>query len=249
MVVCLLCSSFFLARTTASLVSSKKADSSKPCIMLDAGHGGADPGKVGCNDILEKDLNLAIVYKLKTLFENKGFRVVLTRTDDKALCDENSKDTVWWTSDEYKNDNHPATKEAWEAVKDIAIKELSNKRLFVVDAFCGANKDTRMAIRFIVEVAWQAHFVKNMFIKPTEEELKNFEPDFVVYNASKAKVENYKELGLNSADFSSSFNSASSTIPSTPRLYEKRKSSAFISCTTILLLLTQSRFNTRILCI
>ena len=68
----------------------------------------------------------------------------------------------------------------------------------VVDAFCGANKDTRMAIRFIVEVAWQAHFVTNMFIKPTEEELKNFEPDFVVYNASKAKVENYKELGLNS---------------------------------------------------
>ena len=112
--------------------------------------------------------------------------------------DENSKDTVWWTSDEYKNDNHKASKETWDAVKDIAIKELSNKRLFVVDAFCGANKDTRMAIRFIVEVAWQAHFVTNMFIKPTEEELKNFEPDFVVYNASKAKVENYKELGLNS---------------------------------------------------
>ena len=111
--------------------------------------------------------------------------------------DENSKDTVWWTSDEYKNDN-PASQEAWKAVKDIAIKELSNKRLFVVDAFCGTNKDTRMAIRFIVEVAWQAHFVTNMFIKPTEEELKDFEPDFVVYNASKAKVENYKELGLNS---------------------------------------------------
>ncbi len=98
----------------------------------------------------------------------------------------------------YKNDNHPAAEEAWAAVKDIAKKELSNKRLFVVDAFCGANKDTRMAIRFIVEVAWQAHFVTNMFIKPTEEELENFEPDFVVYNASKAKVENYKELGLNS---------------------------------------------------
>ncbi len=118
--------------------------------------------------------------------------------DKFIVVDENSKDTVWWTSDEYKNDNHPATKEAWNAVKDIAIKELSNKRLFVVDAFCGANKDTRMAIRFIVEVAWQAHFVENMFIKPTAEELENFEPDFVVYNASKAKVENYKELGLNS---------------------------------------------------
>mgnify|MGYP005922601941 CR=1 FL=1 len=112
--------------------------------------------------------------------------------------DENSKNTVWWTSDEYKNDNHRMSQETWAAVKDIAKKELSNKRLFVVDAFCGANKDTRMAIRFIVEVAWQAHFVTNMFIKPTEEELKNFEPDFVVYNASKAKVENYKELGLNS---------------------------------------------------
>ncbi len=112
--------------------------------------------------------------------------------------DENSKDTVWWTSDEYKNDNHPASQKAWDAVKAIAQKELSNKRLFVVDAFCGTNKDTRMAIRFIVEVAWQAHFVKNMFIQPTEEELKDFEPDFVVYNASKAKVENYKELGLNS---------------------------------------------------
>ena len=112
--------------------------------------------------------------------------------------DENSKDTVWWTTDEYKNDNHKASKEAWAAVKDLAIKELSNKKLYVVDAFCGANKDTRMAIRFIVEVAWQAHFVTNMFIKPTEEELKDFEPDFIVYNASKAKVENYKELGLNS---------------------------------------------------
>ena len=111
---------------------------------------------------------------------------------------EASEDSVWWTSDEYKNDNHPASEEAWATVKDIALKELSNKRLFVVDAFCGANKDTRMAIRFIVEVAWQAHFVTNMFIQPTEEELKDFEPDFVVYNASKAKVENYKELGLNS---------------------------------------------------
>ena len=118
--------------------------------------------------------------------------------DKFIVMDENSKDTVWWTSDEYKNDNHPATQEAWAACKELAKKELSNKKLFVVDAFCGANADTRMAIRFIVEVAWQSHFVTNMFIQPTAEELETFEPDFVVYNASKAKVENYKELGLNS---------------------------------------------------
>ena len=118
--------------------------------------------------------------------------------DKFIVMDDTSRDTVWWTSDEYKNDNHPASPETWKAVKDIALKELSGKKLYVVDAFCGANHDTRMAVRFIVEVAWQAHFIKNMFIQPTEQELKNFEPDFVVYNASKAKVENYKELGLNS---------------------------------------------------
>ncbi len=119
--------------------------------------------------------------------------------DKYIVMDENSKNTVWWTSDEYKNDNHPMSEETWGKVKALAQKELSGKRLFVMDAFCGANKDTRMAIRFVMEVAWQAHFVKNMFIRPTEEELANFEPDFVVYTASKAKVENYEELGLNSA--------------------------------------------------
>ena len=118
--------------------------------------------------------------------------------DKYIVMDENSKNTVWWTTPEYPNDNHPMSKEVWNKVKELAQKELSNKRLFVVDAFCGANKDTRMAVRFIMEVAWQAHFVRNMFIKPTEEELKDFEPDFIVYTASKAKVENYKELGLNS---------------------------------------------------
>ena len=118
--------------------------------------------------------------------------------DKYIVMDETSKDTVWWTTEGYKNDNHPMTEETWAKVKEIAKKELSNKRLFVVDAFCGANADTRMAVRFIVEVAWQAHFVTNMFIRPNEEELKNFEPNFVIYNASKAKVEDYKELGLNS---------------------------------------------------
>ena len=118
--------------------------------------------------------------------------------DKYIVMDAKSKDTVWWTSDAYKNDNHPMSEEVWAKVKEIAKKELCNKNLYVVDAFCGANKDSRMAVRFIVEVAWQAHFVKNMFIQPTAEELANFEPNFVIYNASKAKVENYKDLGLNS---------------------------------------------------
>ena len=118
--------------------------------------------------------------------------------DKFIVMDENSKDTVWWNTPEYPNDNHVASEETWAAVKKIAQDELSNKKLFVVDAFCGANPDTRMSVRFIMEVAWQAHFVRNMFIKPTEEELETFEPNFVVYTASKAKVENYKELGLHS---------------------------------------------------
>ena len=118
--------------------------------------------------------------------------------DKYIVMDENSKDTVWWTTEGYKNDNHPMSEEVWAQVKEMAIKQLSGKKLYVVDAFCGANKDTRMAVRFIMEVAWQAHFVKNMFIVPTAEEEETFTPDFMVYTASKAKVENYKELGLNS---------------------------------------------------
>jgi len=120
-------------------------------------------------------------------------------SDKYIVMDANSENTVWWTSPEFKNDNHPMSEEVWATVKDLALQQLSGKKLYVVDAFCGANPDTRMAVRFVMEVAWQAHFVKNMFIVPSEEELANFEPDFVVYNASKAAVENYKELGLNSS--------------------------------------------------
>ena len=119
--------------------------------------------------------------------------------DKYIVMDPQSKDTVWWTTDEYKNDNHPMSEEVWGKVKALALDELSGKDLYVVDAFCGANKDTRMAVRFFMEVAWQAHFVRNMFIKPTAEEEASFEPDFVVYTASKAEVKNFKELGLNSS--------------------------------------------------
>lgn len=115
------------------------------------------------------------------------------------VMDDTTRDTIWWTSPEYKNDNKPITIEAWNELKKIATKELSNKKLYVVDTFCGANENSRLKIRFIMEVAWQAHFVKNMFIRPTDAELASYgEPDFVVINASKAKVDHYQELGLNS---------------------------------------------------
>ena len=118
--------------------------------------------------------------------------------DKYIVMDENSKNTVWWTSEEYKNDNHPLSEENWKNLKDLAVKQLSGKRLFVVDGFCGTHKDTRMKIRFIMEVAWQAHFVTNMFSRPQNQAEFDQEPDFVVYCAAKAKVDNYKEMGLNS---------------------------------------------------
>ena len=118
--------------------------------------------------------------------------------DKYIVMDENSKDTVWWTSDEYKNDNHPLSEKNWKVLKKLALKQLSGKRLFVVDGFCGTHEDTRMKVRFIMEVAWQAHFVTNMFIRPQNQKEFDQEPDFVVYCAAKAKVENYQELGLNS---------------------------------------------------
>ena len=114
------------------------------------------------------------------------------------VMDGNSKDTVWWDSEGYPNDNHPMSEETWEKVLCLAKKQLSGKKLYVMDAYCGTHRDTRMSVRFIMEVAWQAHFVKNMFIRPSEEELKDFVPDFTVYCASKAAVENFRELGLNS---------------------------------------------------
>ena len=128
--------------------------------------------------------------------------------DKYIVDDKQSHNNVWWTSDAYKNDNHPMSEEVWDKVKKIALKELSGKELYVCDAFCGANKETRLAVRFIVEVAWQAHFVKNMFIQPTQEELEHFEPNFIIYNASKAKVKNYEKLGLNS-DTCVAFNTTS----------------------------------------
>ncbi len=120
--------------------------------------------------------------------------------DKYIVYDETSKEgapgEVWWTTEGYPNDNHKMSEDVWAEVKKLALKQLSGKRLFVVDGFCGTHKDTRMKVRFIMEVAWQAHFVTNMFIRPKSQDEFDQEPDFVVYCASKAKVDNYKELGL-----------------------------------------------------
>jgi len=120
--------------------------------------------------------------------------------DKYIVMDDVSRDTVWWST-QGKNDNKPLSEENWGNLKNIVTKQLSGQRLFVVDTFCGANKDSRLAVRFIVEVAWQAHFVKNMFIRPTEEELASFEPDFVVLNGAKTNNPNWQEHGLNSENF------------------------------------------------
>jgi phosphoenolpyruvate carboxykinase (ATP) len=122
--------------------------------------------------------------------------------DKYIVKDETTRDTVWWKSETAKSsDNKAISTEIWKHGYNLAIQQLSGKRLFVVDGFCGANEDTRLKVRFIMEVAWQAHFVKNMFIRPTEEELVDFQPDFVVLNAAKTTNPKWKEQGLNSEVF------------------------------------------------
>ena len=122
--------------------------------------------------------------------------------DKFIVKDDVTRDTLWWNSPESPNDNKPTTQEVWNDLKKLVTDELSNSKLFVVDTFCGANPDSRLKVRFVVEVAWQAHFVKNMFIRPTEEELENYgEPDFVVLNGSEVVNDKWKEHGLNSEVF------------------------------------------------
>ena len=119
--------------------------------------------------------------------------------DKYIVKDSVTENTIWWNSEKATNDNKPILQDTWNALKETTANQLSGKRLYVVDAFCGANENTRLKVRFIMEVAWQAHFVKNMFIRPTEEELANFgEPDFVVMNGSKTSFKDYAAHGLNS---------------------------------------------------
>ena len=120
--------------------------------------------------------------------------------DKYIVRDDTTRDTLWW-SDQGKNDNKPLSPQVWSHLKALVVKQLSGKRLFVIDAYCGANADSRLKVRFVTEVAWQAHFVKNMFIRPDAKELVNFEPDFVVLNGSKTVNPNWQEQGLNSENF------------------------------------------------
>ncbi|MDP4184204.1 MAG: phosphoenolpyruvate carboxykinase (ATP) [Bacteroidota bacterium] len=143
-----------------------------------------------------------VVSELGAVKVDTGIFTGRSPKDKYIVCDDTTKDTIWWTSDKAKNDNKPISPEVWSSLKSIVAKELSEKKLFVVDAFCGANPDSRLKVRFIVEVAWQAHFVKNMFIRPTDEELEVYgEPDFVVMNGSKTTNPGWKEMGLNSENF------------------------------------------------
>ena len=121
--------------------------------------------------------------------------------DKYIVKDKTTEDNFWWTSSDRKNDNKPISQEVWEDLKLNVTKQLSNKKLYIIDAFCGANKDTCLKVRFVMEVAWQAHFVKNMFIRPSQEELKNFVPDFHVINGSKTSNKEYKKHNMNSETF------------------------------------------------
>jgi phosphoenolpyruvate carboxykinase (ATP) len=178
-----------------------------------------DLTQYGINDVQEVIYNPSydLLFEEETKAELTGFdKGVITQSgavsvdtgiftgrspkDKYIVRDDVTRDTVWW-SDQGKNDNKPMSQDTWTSLKGLVSTQLSGKRLFVVDTFCGANEDTRLKVRFITEVAWQAHFVKNMFIRPTDAELATFEPDFVVMNGAKTTNPDWKEQGLNSENF------------------------------------------------
>ena len=141
-----------------------------------------------------------IVTELGAVAVDTGIFTGRSPKDKYIVRDDVTADTVWW-SDQGKNDNKPISQDVWNDLKSLVGEQLSGKRLFIVDTYCGANKDSRLAVRFVMEVAWQAHFVKNMFIRPTAEEQQTFEPDFVVLNGSKTSNPNWQSHGLNSENF------------------------------------------------
>ena len=139
------------------------------------------------------------VTKLGAVAVDTGIFTGRSPKDKYIVEDSLSKDKVWWQSPEKKgSDNKPISKDTWKHLLKLSRTRLSGKKLYVTDAYCGANENTRIKIRVITEVAWMSHFVKNMFITPSEEELKTFEPDFVMLNACKTTNGDYKEMGLNS---------------------------------------------------
>ncbi|EKO3870898.1 phosphoenolpyruvate carboxykinase (ATP) [Vibrio harveyi] len=142
-----------------------------------------------------------VVTELGAVAVDTGIFTGRSPKDKYIVKDATTEEHMWWTSDAVKNDNKPINKEVWDDLKELVTNQLSGKRLFVIDGYCGANPDTRLSIRVITEVAWQAHFVKNMFIRPTKEELATFEPDFVVMNGAKCTNEKWEEHGLNSENF------------------------------------------------
>ncbi|MEF1327221.1 phosphoenolpyruvate carboxykinase (ATP) [Vibrio sp. M260121] len=142
-----------------------------------------------------------VVTELGAVAVDTGIFTGRSPKDKYIVKDATTEEHMWWTSDAVKNDNKPINKEVWDDLKELVTNQLSGKRLFVIDGYCGANPDTRLSIRVITEVAWQAHFVKNMFIRPTEEELATFEPDFVVMNGAKCTNDKWEEQGLNSENF------------------------------------------------
>ncbi|PWI32957.1 phosphoenolpyruvate carboxykinase (ATP) [Vibrio albus] len=142
-----------------------------------------------------------VVTELGAVAVDTGVFTGRSPKDKYIVKDDTTRDTMWWTSDQVKNDNKPISTEVWNDLKQTTTKQLSGKRLFVTDGYCGTNPDTRMCVRFITEVAWQAHFIKNMFIRPTDEELATFEPDFVIMNAAKTVNPKWQEHGLNSENY------------------------------------------------
>ncbi|ROV60272.1 phosphoenolpyruvate carboxykinase (ATP) [Vibrio ponticus] len=142
-----------------------------------------------------------VVTELGAVAVDTGIFTGRSPKDKYIVKDATTEEHMWWTSDAVKNDNKPINQEVWNDLKQLVTSQLSGKRLFVIDGYCGANPDTRLSIRVITEVAWQAHFVKNMFIRPSEEELATFEPDFVVMNGAKCTNQKWEEHGLNSENF------------------------------------------------
>ncbi len=146
--------------------------------------------------------DLGVVTALGAVTIDTGKFTGRSPNDKYIVEDDITKDTVWWASGEASgSDNKKLSQEAWVHLKDISAKQLSDKKLYVMDGFCGTNEDTRMSIRLVTEIAWMAHFFKNMFIRPSDEELKNFKPDWTILNACKTSCKDFEKYGMRSEVF------------------------------------------------